>query len=47
MIMKDEYIQTESKINELDESPEKNYTFLKEQTKDNNNDFLNKKRKEI
>ncbi len=43
--MIDESVQTESKVNELDESPEKDYSFLKEQSKDNNNQYLNRKRK--
>ena len=42
--MIDEGIQTEPKIIEQDESPEKDYSFLKEQNKIDNQ-FLNKKRK--
>ena len=43
--MIDESVQTESKVNELDESPEKDYSFLKEQSKDYNNQYLSRKRK--
>ena len=44
-IMVDEGVQTEPKIIEQDKSPEKDYKFLKEETKKNNNEFLSKKRK--
>ena len=42
--MVDVCVQTEPKFIELDDSPEKDYSFLKEQTKVDNQ-YLNKKRK--
>ena len=44
-IMIDEGVQTEPKFIELDESPEKDYKILKEEIKEYNNIYLNKKRK--